>query len=254
MDYCKITGLVLGRSRCQAKIDELNFGKALDKVDQRFKIWKTRTISILARNIAANSHGWSQLNFLATATIVPEKIINRASNTIRNYVWGNVRRFPGTKASLTLRRGGMSFPPIRERIAAAACHWLERAPLEKGSVWADTFLRELKFLGGNICGDTDTAVVDKQQKVSKHTKYVIRMACYLAGLKLEFKKYSEATPIFLNKKFIIGTGRKKRTLKPGRSLLYKSGVTCLGDFFDADGRLVPPTMALERGLPKGAFF
>ena len=45
-----------------------------------------------------------------------------------------------------------------------------------------------------------------------------------------------------------------RTLKPGGSLLYKSGVTCLGDFFDADGRLSHQQQLLKEAFQEGPFW
>jgi len=252
VDHLKITGLVIGRSSRREEIERLNFEPAIEKLRQKLEFWKMRGLSILGRVTALKAHGLSQLQYLANATLVPEKYVKQITKLTTHFLYSGVDKVQRIKAAKSVAEGGIGIPQVKDLIAAAAVHWARDAATSD-AVWAKTMMYETQQMGGfeSTLGDYAPAAHGQSNRVSEHTKYVLAKLAHLSAQAGTDKTIGAHTPIHHNKQF--ATKRGKRTVPRKLGRLHRSGITRLVDFYDADGRILTAREASNRGLPKGAW-
>jgi len=252
VDHLKITGLVIGRSTCQGEIDSLNFEPAIEKLRQKLGFWKMRGLSILGRVTALKAHGFSQIQYLANATTVPDKYVKQIATLTARFLYSGVDKIQRAKAAKVLGEGGIGIPLVKDLVAAAAVHWARDAA-NSSAVWAKTLMHEAAQLGGfeTALGDYNPAWHQPRRGVSDHTKYVLAKLAHLNAAAGSSTEVGGHTPIHFNKQFATKRGKRITPQRLGR--LHQSGISRLVDFYDADGRLLTAREAASRGLPRGAW-
>jgi len=252
VNHLKITGLVIGRSSSRTEIERLNFEPAVEKLRQKLGFWKIRGLSLLGRVTALKAHGFSQIQYLANATMVPDTFIKEITKITANFLYKGTDKIQRVKAAKAIADGGIGVPLVTDMVAAAAIHWARDASVSE-AVWAKTMMHEITQLGGfeTAQGDYMPEWHRPLSKISPHTKYVLSKLAHLSKQAGMDKTICTDSPIHYNKQFATIRGKRAAPRKLGR--LYRSGVTRVIDFFDADGRLLTAREASNRGLPKGAW-
>jgi hypothetical protein len=103
-----------------------NFKPKLQKIEQLFKIWNLRKLTLKGKIIIANTLAISQLLYIASVLYTPQWVITEYKNLITKFIWND--KPPKIKyLSLinTIDNGGLKLQDFETKISAIKIKWIQ---------------------------------------------------------------------------------------------------------------------------------
>ena len=255
----KITGVYFGNSKNIRDIEKLNFDPVIQSIRSKLNLWKMRSLTLIGKITVIKAHALSQLQFLASSVRTPDWAIEETAELIYRFVWNGKSRMNKLKASKEWKAGGINLPRIVHLCKAARVKMTLRAcEMEEVFLWAANFVHEIRKVGGTSVLHPQTNLFElKKRHLPMFVLQQIEDWHFLQKI-LDPKWSKEITihsPVCFNNAIKApGPVRSKKPKVLETPLLWKSGATTVGHWFDSRAERVKWQTAKDKGLSNVAIF
>lgn len=229
----KITGVIIGNKGNATEDAITNCSIAKEKVEAFINSQKERNISLYGKSTLINSNVYGILNHSMTQFTTPTTLCTELNRRIFKWLWGGPDRVKREQVGKAWSSGGLNIQTIERRNSWSLLSWLKRYQ-GQDEVWAKTLAHDYKLIGG--IGALSRKKVRSQDMtcITQFSRSVF--LAYIANA--DYDQREEA--VFGNSDLIPENWKK--------FALGHSGYRRVGEFYDADGRLVPPDKVEGIGL------
>ncbi len=240
VEMVKVLGVWFGYGCNREKAIKKNIDEAMRKMENNFKEWNRRDVSLLGRVLVVKAHGLSMIQYLANCSEIPEWARKKFRKAIYQFIWKGIDKVSRICASKRIENGGINMPQIDNVFDAAACQWIRRRRLTKDSrPWMLFFDEDFSKNGGI------SSINSLRKKRDKAYKAMLPFNTYLKECWQRLHKGAELDTldflcqvIWHNRRFEEKEFRGTKMVMLNSVNLIKNGYSVVGDFFDADGRII----------------
>ena len=160
----------------------LNYQPKLSRLKNSLRIWTSRDLTPIGRNIIVKSFGLSQLVFLFLVLPNPPKaFIKEVESTIFDFIWGgNPDKVRRSVVINPISSGGLNVTNINSFVNSLKCTWIKRYFSESSGPWKSFFNLSLKAFGYTFLFNCNCKPVEVEKIENVFIKEVVQAWCNIS--------------------------------------------------------------------------
>ena len=232
-DHLRLLGVLIGSD---PNLNTAMWQEAVDKMENVFRVWKHRDLSMLGRSLIARALATSKLWYVARVIPPPPRLLDRVNSTVWHFIWSDHTELVNRRTcSRPPREGGLGGVLIKEKVEAFHLQWIARLVDGRPAKWKSFAFHWLDIAGTPF---TDhRGLLDGNRTVIRETlpafySNLIRLYRHYGGKGAEPATGADvlAQPLFGNPAVVDATGRPFYS-----NILATAGITTIGDIRDGSG-------------------
>ena len=170
VDFCKdITKLQVYTFRIKKKQDDKNLLETITKIQNVFKIWRTRSLTLEGKIKVFKTLTISKIVYLSMIIKVPTEIIIELEKIQKRFTWPTKPKIKSETISSDFKDGGIKNVGIIKKTASLQCSWI---------------LIPLKLIK-NLLGDN----LKFHSNLSFNNSYFRNFPCFNKNISLNWEQY-----------------------------------------------------------------
>ena len=129
----------------------VNYDNKLNEIFEEMSTWRTKFLSIRARNNIVNGLFLSKLTHIAAVLPnLPDKEIKKIETRLYDFIWGGTPKIEREESKLTYEKGGLNFPDLASAWMALKLPWLRRLEYCTRTKWYRILDIKIKHVDKNM--------------------------------------------------------------------------------------------------------